>query len=272
MKRKTPELKALARTALKGHYPLFIGTMILLSICYGVMSMLSLNLFQGNSIFSFVMSQIFSIVLSLIVSIFSTGIFYMYLRIARGEEANYGDIFYMFHHHPDRVIIVGFVLVVIQSVIMIPYDVYAYRSTMSMNADTATQVLLSMIGLLCIGLLIVGLVTLPFTLCYYLLVDDDQLGAMEAIKLSASMMKGNYGRYIYLQLSFVGLMILGICSCNIGLLWVGPYLQMTQAQFYRELRGELDVRPETSTDTTSEIREEISLQPEPPKDDYNAEA
>ena len=74
----------------------------------------------------------------------------------------------------------------------------------------------------------------------FLLTDYDDLGPIQAAKESWKMMKGHKGRLFYLDLSFLGLTLLSLLSCGIAMLWITPYMRMTQSFFYRELDGELD--------------------------------
>lgn len=53
-------------------------------------------------------------------------------------------------------------------------------------------------------------------------------------------MEGNLGRLFYIELSFIGLALLGLLSCGIGMLWVTPYMMQVSVNFYRSLTGELD--------------------------------
>ena len=88
---------------------------------------------------------------------------------------------------------------------------------------------------------------MPIAFGYYLLIDDVEMNATDALKKSMQMMKGNYGRYIYMQLSFLGLMILGVLTLYVGFIWIMPYMQMTEIEFYREILGELDESEKTTT-------------------------
>ena len=72
------------------------------------------------------------------------------------------------------------------------------------------------------------------------MIDNDNLSALEALQKSARLMKGHKGRLFYIDISFLGLMILSIFSCYIGMLWIYPYIIMTEAFFYLDVTGELD--------------------------------
>ncbi len=50
----------------------------------------------------------------------------MFLNMARDREFGLGDLLYFFRNHPDRVIVAGFVLALIDLVVSIPYYWYSY--------------------------------------------------------------------------------------------------------------------------------------------------
>ena len=72
----------------------------------------------------------------------------------------------------------------------------------------------------------------------YLLVDED-IGPMEAIKKSWSIMKGHKGEYFLLRLSFLGWSLLNVVTCGItGIFWSTPYMNLTMAEYHDRLMGE----------------------------------
>jgi len=81
----------------------------------------------------------------------------------------------------------------------------------------------------------------------FLLLDNPELSAMEAIMKSLQMMKGHKGRLLYLNVSFWGLVVLSVFTCYIGLLWITPYMYCSQCFFYLNLIGELDRAPVADT-------------------------
>ena len=113
------------------------------------------------------------------------------------------------------------------------------------------------------------LLTLPFVLTYYLLADDMDLGGIEALKISAKLMKGNIGKYLLLQISFIPLLILSVFTLYIALLWLMPYMEMSSVMFYRDLRGEF-VPEIPGYDTPYSLAREAEKRRE--NDDFNAEA
>ena len=74
--------------------------------------------------------------------------------------------------------------------------------------------------------------------------DQPDIKGTEALKESIEMMHGNWGRYLMLKISFLPLMFLSVFTFYIALLWILPYLTMTETMFYRDLTGELTAQKE----------------------------
>jgi uncharacterized membrane protein len=70
---------------------------------------------------------------------------------------------------------------------------------------------------------------------YYILAENEDISAIEAIKESARIMKGNKFRLFKLGLSFIGWFILGMITLGIGFLWIMPYYTITLTNFYKEI-------------------------------------
>jgi uncharacterized membrane protein len=72
----------------------------------------------------------------------------------------------------------------------------------------------------------------------FILKDNPELSANEAINLSQKMMKGHKFDLFYLMLSFIGWAFLGIFTLGIGYLWLMPYTYAAFAAFYQDLKKE----------------------------------
>lgn len=79
-------------------------------------------------------------------------------------------------------------------------------------------------------ILICGLSMTP-----YILEDEPQLSAFQAIKRSWNMMKGHKKELFILHLSFIGWFLLIILTLGIASVWAMPYLSTAQAAFYRDI-------------------------------------
>jgi len=71
----------------------------------------------------------------------------------------------------------------------------------------------------------------------YILAENPNLTASQAIEQSKTMMRGNRFRLFCLQFSFIGWGILATLAFGIGHLWLTPYKQAAYAAFYREVSG-----------------------------------
>ena len=71
----------------------------------------------------------------------------------------------------------------------------------------------------------------------YILAEDPDLTASQAIQRSKEMMRGNRWRLFCLQLSFIGWIILCLFTFGIGNLFLNPYQTAADAAFYREISG-----------------------------------
>ena len=81
---------------------------------------------------------------------------------------------------------------------------------------------LIMLGTTLAGGLVNLFVKLLFFLSIPMLLDNPELGALDSLKESLRLLKGYRGRLLYIELSFLGMLVLSVFSCYIGLLWVVP--------------------------------------------------
>ena len=77
-----------------------------------------------------------------------------------------------------------------------------------------------------------------YAMTNYILAENPELTASEAIEQSKQMMYGHRWRLFCLQFSFIGWEILSaLLTFGIGGLWITPYKQAATAAFYREISG-----------------------------------
>jgi uncharacterized membrane protein len=70
----------------------------------------------------------------------------------------------------------------------------------------------------------------------YILADNPEIGHRRAIKLSDKMTSGEKWDIFVLDLSFLGWFILGSLALGVGILFVQPYYDATNAELYLKLR------------------------------------
>ena len=76
-----------------------------------------------------------------------------------------------------------------------------------------------------------------YSMAYYILIDNPGMSGLDAITASRKMMKGYKGKLFCLYLSFIGWALLCIPTFGIGYLWLFPYMQLSMANFYEDIRG-----------------------------------
>lgn len=74
----------------------------------------------------------------------------------------------------------------------------------------------------------------------YILEENPELSANEAIDRSRAMMKGHKFDLFWLYLSFIGWILLSILTLGIGLLWLAPYMQTATAAFYEDVKADYE--------------------------------
>ncbi len=88
-------------------------------------------------------------------------------------------------------------------------------------------------------LIIPGIVAaISYSMTYFILVDDKEIDAMAAIDKSKAMMDGYKMKYFQLILYYLGFSVLCIFTLGIGFLWLFPYIQVTNAKFYDDVKRE----------------------------------
>ncbi len=98
-------------------------------------------------------------------------------------------------------------------------------------------------------LIIPGIVAgYSYAMTDYILAENPNMAATEAIERSKAMMNGNRWRLFCLQFSFIGWSILASLTFGIGNLWLTPYRQAATAAFYREISGTVYVAEEVASE------------------------
>ena len=79
-----------------------------------------------------------------------------------------------------------------------------------------------------------------YALTPYILLDEPELTARQAITRSCEIMEGRRWKLFCLSLSFIGWGILSLLTFGIGFLWLVPYMNASIAAFYEDARAEYE--------------------------------
>ena len=86
-------------------------------------------------------------------------------------------------------------------------------------------------------LIIPGIVAAyAYSMVPYILGDNPNIGYRRALQLSTEMTRGHKFHMFLLDLSFLGWLLLGVLALFIGVLFVMPYINASQAELYLMLR------------------------------------
>ena len=199
--RTNQEYKNLALKNLEGKWAnVAIATFIYLAITDGVRSIFDFTIFRGSS-------YIWSIILTVpLLWPLLWGYIVFFLRLTRSEDTSLG---HLFDGYKDFVrIFLAMLLTAIATAIVL--------------------VLLIIPGII---------VSLGLAMTSFILKDNEQISAMDALKQSWEMMDGHKAQLFWLSLSFIGWMILSIFTFGIGFLFLVPYIYTTFAHFYEDLKA-----------------------------------
>lgn len=273
--------KACAKQFLSGKWGIAILAMMAAPALNTIGTMAAIKLFPGDSFLAWLLGEAFLFIVSLLSMVISTGYNFMLLNMARGREYRFGNLIYMFKKGSDGVLSAALIMALIDTVLMIPFYYMVNMTapaaeTMEAVLEWSQPIMYSALAATVLGVVI----KLPFAMVFYILADNPQMKGREALKKSASLMKGHMMQYLVLQISFIPLMFLSILFLYVGLLWVMPYIYATNTIFYMDVTGELkethkkhmhevaDWIPKELEDTAADKE----LQEQRTGDDYNSEA
>jgi len=252
-KASVSELKSKAKEQLLGNYSIVIVSFVLnFVISYAILSLVSgaitslaigktasegsgqLNAMMSDPDASFLMSILSYIVMAVvtpILAVITTGFTYILREISYGRGTKSSDIFYAVKNHPDKVIIIALINYGVQMVLNIPMMIMNRKI---MPNPSGKDFLIFMIVVV-IASILNCIYLLYVSQSYLVYLDNTELSAIDCLKRSISIMKGNAWRLFYLTLTFAGYIVLVIVSLGIASLWIIPYMQMTMINFYRDL-------------------------------------
>ena len=70
----------------------------------------------------------------------------------------------------------------------------------------------------------------------YIMAEKPNMGINDAITKSREIMKGHKWQLFWLDVSFIGWMLLGVVTLGLGFVFVWPYYNAARAAFYKEIK------------------------------------
>lgn len=195
------ELKEKAKMRLKDNWGEAIIVVVILG-CISTLSGIMIGLTVRNEYTGNTMTSIIGIIIN---SLLMLGFNSFYLKLSRGEQVTYKELF-----SKTNMFSVALLSIILMSIFV-----------------TLWSLLLVIPGIIA---------AISYSQVPYILLDNPNMSAMDAIKMSKNMMQGHKADYFVLMLSFIGWSILATLTLGIGYLWLIPYTQVTMANFYDSIK------------------------------------
>lgn len=236
------DIRKQARESLTGKWgksALIILIYFLFSFALGFIK----SLVEDISFLSFVV-EIGSAIITIPISF---GLIISFIKLKRGEEVKCYEFFkYGFANFTRSWKLTGNILLKIWLPILL-YVLAIIAFSLSITFGVAGSVVASSSTILIlafiigIALLVAAFVylfikSLLYSFTYFIAYDNEDMSGKEVVEESAKLMKGHRGKYILLQLSFIGWIILSVFTLYIGMLWIFPYMQISMICFYEALK------------------------------------
>lgn len=224
-------LKSLAKGQLLGKYgtvvPIYaIHIAFILLINFSAYTLVNTTTLVGAIIFYAI-----SVLINLLNGLFVYGETYIYLKVACNGEVKINDLFYGFKTVPETILKVQLPFALVSLICGLP----SLLSPAVIKNPEKPYLLLTYVLLAILATVIEVIFTLTFSQCYFLMLDFPQYSHKDIFQQSRKIMKGNRGRLFYIELSFIPLLCLGLCTCCVAYLWILPYYQATKTNFYLDL-------------------------------------
>lgn len=236
MKLKIKELKRIARGNLQGHFTNFIRVYI---FCTLITSLLELpfSMMTNEVLFSTtnIIYYLAGILISIASVVLKAGQYRLHLTLIRSGQLHLSEVFVPVKHHANQFILTELLLFGISLIAMLPM----FGGLFLIYIGSGISDYIAAFVLCGISILLTLYLSLTFDLVYFVMIDNETLSMIQALKYTKNMVHTHKKRYLYMQLSFLGMLLLCGLSFGIGFLWVQPYMTQTTALFYLDLTGEL---------------------------------
>lgn len=231
--KKSKELKRIAREILNNRYGVPMGAFFVTSvITLAIEIPFSLSMGDHPGIQQYIISYLADFLISLLAAILAAGQLRIHLDMARGKEVKVSQVFSYFKNRPERYIGSAFLLSILSLLCLLPlFAGFLFFYVTGLSDAGAVAVVVTAL----VSIVLMLYVSICYALVTYLLVDNQNMKVLDALRESRRLLKGNIWRYLCLSLSFLGWSILILPTLGIASLWIQPYITQTFTQFYLTL-------------------------------------
>ncbi|MEZ3462391.1 MAG: DUF975 family protein [Lachnospiraceae bacterium] len=272
------ELKFLARMQTGQYLGILVGAILLkFVITFFAVNLVS-TMIPMTSAAGSVVNYIAVFAVQVLASVLNVGTSFIFLKSACGMTSSIGDLFCGFQQNTVKILKIGAVIAVIESICMIPLEIASaqytelinslaplsggsagelglFRAGSSMDSNALLEsysILYSasmkfyLIMFVCSVISLI--LTLPFFPAFYMVLDFPDWSASTILKKSFEVMSGHKLRLFLLYVSFIPAFLLSLFTCGIMLIWVIPYQSMALTNLYLDIMA---VRNKTVDNTVT---------------------
>ncbi len=228
--KSSSELKAIAKEkSLDKYGTLIFANILIFAIQFVVSAVVTIS--NPGNLIVFCLNELITLIVSILVGILVSGKAYLYMNLLYSQAVSTNDIFFGFKQHPSKAVTIQALFVVVDFLVSLPGSIFMYmaRSTPSPAALGA------LFFALAIGIVVNVYVSLTYSQAFFLLHDYPDKSAKELLRFSKDMMKGHRFQLFYLHVSFIPLILFGVITLFIPLLWISVYRYATLTAFYQDL-------------------------------------
>ncbi len=245
-KMKVSQMKAMARKTLKGKYGISAGatliTVLILMggilaweflLFFGILAEAATGVSGAGMVVLIVAGVLFLILVMTVYYILNAGLMRLFYNMCTDQVYGIGDLLYGFKNRWWR--FAGFLWLWTLFVLILESPSIVLSVAQQLNPMAQWTWILDVL-LTVVYMVVIVAMSLVFGQSLLILVEDRNKKLFQSLKESMKLMRGNKGRYFYMGLSFLGILLLTYGTLGIGMLWTIPYMMCTTVYFYLDIK------------------------------------
>ena len=170
----------------------------------------------------------------------NTGIGTYFSKVSGGESGHLDDLFQYYKKLGKTFGVQGIVTLNVM-VFIVLWNLIAF---LVFEAFSGAQIsylswpaIFTWIGLFLLMLVCVVWTLLRFSAVSYVMQQYPQMGVMKTIRMALKLTKHHRAKLLGLFLSFIGWILLSICTAGILFIWLVPYMNLISKLFFKSIEG-----------------------------------
>lgn len=212
----------------------------------------------------FFLGQGVTLLLGLLIAPITIGCYSFYMHLSRGTKLKVSDLFIWFGDFSLMGKAIGGMLLMTLLLlgwtllgIVLPISILLVMVFVPLAEEMILILMLPVVLLMFAGVLFVEIKSGAYTAAVYLLAVNPETGARCAFRTAKEVMRGHLWEFFILQLSFIFWHFLASVTCGLSVLYVTPYITLTNCYFFNHVLGDYHRRhnPPTEDDTQNTANE-----------------